>query len=319
MKRIAALLALVFLTTVAALAQEQSAKDKPDPSTPPPPGVVTEDVIIGKGGDLPLHLRLIHTQAVPSTPAPAVLLVHGGGWAHGSYLSGGWERHGYKFVAAGFFAAQVEYRLVGVATWPAQIQDCKLAVRWLRSHAAQYGIDPNRIGCMGSSAGGHLVACLGTMDDDPSLEGDGGCPGVSSKVNAVIDISGPVNFTSGTFGDSDAIDAKHKAADIGMLTALLGGSFQQNPAVWNQASPITHLHAGDPPFLLLYGEKDPIVPVSQGIAFANALKQAGVPYEFHIVKNAGHILGSVKGLPPPEMSGNQVDDLMMQFLKTSMK
>src|SRR6202012_4574115 len=95
----------------------------------------------------------------------------------------------------GYFLASIEYRLRPKYKWPAQIEDCKLAVRWLRANAAKYHIDPDRIGCWGHSAGGHLVACMGTMDD-PKLEGTGGYPGVSSKVQAVADFDGVEDFTA---------------------------------------------------------------------------------------------------------------------------
>jgi acetyl esterase/lipase len=99
-----------------------------------------------------------------------VIVIHGGGWSKGTYK----DHVGINLAMKGYFVANVEYRLSGEAKWPAQIEDCKMAVRWLRANAAKYNIDPNHIGCMGSSAGGHLAACLGTMGDDKKFEGNGG-------------------------------------------------------------------------------------------------------------------------------------------------
>ncbi len=151
---------------------------------------VRQDFVYGKGGDRDLHADLAWPKNA-TAPMPAIIRIHGGGWIGGSYhWQGGiedFERHGY-------FAATIEYRLDNVAKWPAQIQDCKCAVRWLRANAAKYNVDPNRIGVMGDSAGGHLVACLDTMTDK-SLEGDGGYAGVSSAVQAVVDYFGPTDFT----------------------------------------------------------------------------------------------------------------------------
>jgi len=232
------------------------------------------DVVFGKGGAQDLHATLAYPKN-PTGPLPALIHIHGGGWAKGDYNHDDiihWAR-------AGYFTASIEYRLDGVAKWPAQIQDCKCAVRWLRANAAQYNVDLNRIGVIGESAGGHLVACLGTMADVKEYEGDGGYPGVSSAVQAVVDFYGPTDFITTNMDSSGAAP---------VVVGLFGVPRVQNPDLWKSGSPVAYVKAGDPPMLLVHGDSDTTVPLEQSIVFDAALTKAGVPHEFVIVKNAGH-------------------------------
>jgi acetyl esterase/lipase len=186
-----------------------------------------------------------------------------------------------------------------VAKWPAQIQDCKLGVRWLRANAAQYHIDPNRIGVWGDSAGGHLVTCLGTMADVKDYEGDGGYPGVSSAVQAVVDFYGPTDFDTPGIYSPEAIR---------LTQGLFGVPHDQNPALWRSGSPVFYVKAGDPPMLLVHGDADTLVPLAQSTVFDAALTKAGVPHEFVVVKNAGH------GFKP--MPGTTIDPSGAEIFKT---
>src|SRR5579871_3431475 len=182
--------AFLFATSLAVAAEPSPVTPEPKVTPRPfvaPPGVeLLHDVEIGRGGGRVLHAEIARPINPPPGPMPAIIAVHGGGWAGGTH-----EFNQAMFLATqGYFTASIEYRLSGEARWPAQIEDCKLGVRWLRANAAKYHIDPERIGCWGGSAGGHLVACLGVMDD-PRFEGRGGYPGVSSKVAAVVNFYGP--------------------------------------------------------------------------------------------------------------------------------
>ena len=179
---------LLFLTLalpVSVLGQTNSPTANPAPAYPPPPEgiVVLHDVVTGKGGTQDLHAEIAYPRNA-ATPLAAVIYIHGGGWIGGSQRQSPIP----ELAKAGYFAASIEYRLSNAAKWPAQIQDCKLGVRWLRANATKYHVDPDRIGVWGASAGGHLVACLGTMADVKEYEGDGGYPGVSSAVQAVVKI-----------------------------------------------------------------------------------------------------------------------------------
>jgi acetyl esterase/lipase len=238
-----------------------------------PEGVeLLHDVVIGTGGGQDLHVEIARPKMMPKDPMPVMLQIHGGGWSGGSHKT----TMIYKvFAQHGYFAASVEYRLASKdARWPAQIEDCKLAVRWIRANAEKYHINPNAIGVLGGSAGGHLVACLGVLDD-PALEGSGGYPGVSSKVQAVVDVNGPTNLVP---------------ADKSEVLPLFDGNAEAMPEAYRQSSPILHIHPKAPPFMIIHGDKDETVPLEQSTSFAEALKKADVPVEILIVKGGPHAM-----------------------------
>jgi acetyl esterase/lipase len=263
---------------------------------PPPPReiVVLHDVVIGKGGGRDLHADIAYPKA-QGGPLPAVIFIHGGGWLAGSHHQAPIQ----MLARAGFFAASVEYRLSGEAKWPAQIEDCKLGVRWLRANAAQYNVDPNRIGVWGESAGGHLVACLGTMGDEKEDEGDGGWPGVSSAVQAVVDYFGPTDFID---------PGNYTPVAIAMTEQLFGVPHEQNPELWRSGSPLAFVKAGDPPMLIIHGDSDGLVPLAQSTVFDAALTKAGVPHQLVIVKNGNHGFKPLPGttIDPSPAAINQI-------------
>jgi acetyl esterase/lipase len=243
--------------------------------------VAQKDFVYGKGGDRDLHADFAYPKNA-TAPMPAIIRIHGGGWIGGSYHWGDLGR----IAQRGYFVASIEYRLDNVAKWPAQIQDCKCAVRWLRANAAKYNVDPNRIGVIGDSAGGHLVACLDTMDGVKAYEGDGGYPGVSSAVQAVVDYYGPTDFfTPGIYSEQAKL----------ITMALFGVGRDQDPALWKSGSPLFYVKAGDPPVLMVHGDADRLVPLAQSQVFAAALTKAGVPNQLLIVHNGGHGFGAVPG------------------------
>ena len=275
----------------------KSAAAQAKPAYHPPADVeVLEDVVFGTVDGRELHVDIARPRQLPAGPMPAVLLIHGGGWAggtHKGYAPTWLAQHGY-------FTASVEYRLSGDAPWPAQIEDCKLAVRWLRANAEKYHVNPHRIGCMGHSAGGHLVACLGTLGADKSLDNAGGYQGIDSRVQAVVDEAGPVDFTP---AGRPTLGTEMK--DHPGLVKLLGGGFAEKTDAWRQASAALHVSADTPPFLILHGENDHLVPISQAERMVAALKSAGIPVELVRVKNAGHGLrpdkpGDPAADPDPE-------------------
>jgi len=273
---------------------------------PAPTGeiVVLHDVVIGKGGGRDLHAEIAYPKNA-TTPMPAVIYIHGGGWIGGSHKNSPIQ----GLARAGFFAASIEYRLSNEAKWPAQIEDCKLGVRWLRANAAKYRVDPNRIGVMGESAGGHLVTCLGTMADEKEFEGDGGWPGVSSAVQAVADYYGPTDF----------IDPGHYTPQaINLTEKLFGVPHAQNPDLWKSGSPLAYVKAGDPPMLLVHGDSDGLVPLAQSTVFDAALTKVGVPHQFVIVKNADHGFKPLPGttIDPDRDEINRITvDFLSKYLK----
>ena len=302
-----------FALASLAVAAEPSAAPPPlqQSARPAPPNVeFIHDVEIGTGGGRTLHAEIARPKNPPATPMPAVLWIHGGGWSHGSQKGNG----AVLLATKGYFTASIEYRLSDEAKWPAQIEDCKLGVRWLRANAAKYNINPDRIGCWGSSAGGHLVACLGTMDD-PKFEGNGGYPGVSSRVQAVCDFYGPTDFSAGSAGIQSATGEK----DASALLGLFGAPFKEKPELWKNGSPILYVKPGNPPFLIAHGDKDITVPIAQSENLMTALKKAGVPVELMVVKGGGHDFKAVRGEPPPEPDRKTIHDAVAAFFDKYLK
>ena len=218
----------------------------------------------------------IYIQKDVDSPQPLVVWVHGGGWQGGSKES---ARPMLPLLQHGYTVASINYRLSQHATFPAQIEDCKAAIRYLRANAKKFNIDPERIGVAGASAGGHLVALLGTTGDVKELEGTLGNADQSSAVQAVVDLFGPTDLTQmgGSHNNPNSPEAK-----------LIGGPVQELKAEAAKANPINYVSKDDPPFLILHGDEDRVVRHNQSELLTAALNKAGVPVTFHTLKGAGH-------------------------------
>ena len=214
-------------------------------------------------------------------PLPLLIWVHGGGWQNGS--KDGCPPLHAGYVERGYAVASLNYRLSGHAVFPAQIEDCKAAIRWLRAHADKFGLDPQRFGVWGSSAGGHLVALLGTSGEVKAFD-VGAHLDQSSAVQAVCDYYGPTDFVA--FVTTKGYES-HAAANA-PEAKLLGGTLEEKRELATQANPITHVSAGDPPFLIVHGDRDPVVPLNQSELLFEALKKAGVSVHFHTIEGAAH-------------------------------
>jgi acetyl esterase/lipase len=214
-------------------------------------------------------------------PLPVIVFIHGGGWQKGDKSGGG--RYVAPFVQSGRYAGiSVGYRLSGEAQWPAQIHDCKAAIRWIRAQAGTYGLDPERIGVWGASAGGHLVSLLGTSGGVAELEGDlGPHTSQSSRVACVVNFFGPEDFFT-------LIPQPGWGQPVGAVGALFGGSLNDKAALARAASPVTHVSPDDPAFFTAHGTKDPLVPYAQAIQIDAALKKVGVPSLVMEMAGAGH-------------------------------
>lgn len=236
----------------------------------PPPGVlVVRDLEYILGGHERNRLDLYLPEKAPR-PLPVIVWVHGGGWTNGDKARGPAQ----DFSTNGYAVAAINYRFSQHAIFPAQIQDCKAAVRWLRANAAKYGLDAAHIGAWGVSSGGHLVALLGTTAGVKEFEGPGGNNDQSSRVQAVVDWCGPTDFL--TAGTKDT------------RTHLIGGDPQANKDKAIKASPMTYVSKDAAPFLIMHGDKDKTVPFSQSETFAQALQKAGADVTFVPVKGAPH-------------------------------
>lgn len=217
------------------------------------------------------HLDLYLPEVLPEKPMPVIVFFHGGAWHKGTKDR---PSAAVKFVPKGYAVASVEYRFTQEAPFPAQIHDAKAAVRYLRAHAGEYHFDTSHFASWGTSAGGHLAALLGTSNDNKDLEGDLGNAGFSSSIQAVVDCYGPADLSKHMINPS--------------LNALLGGTPEEKPDVARQASPLTFVSKSSPPFLILHGDADPVVPVDQSKAFAAALKTAGADVTLMLVPGGGH-------------------------------
>lgn len=209
------------------------------------------------------------------TPTPALLYVHGGGWTGGDKRSGAGTLDFAELLARGYLIAAVNYRLAPRYKFPAMIEDVKCAVRFLRANAERYNINPERIGAWGGSAGGHLVALLGTADETAGWD-VGQYLEQSSRVQAVVDMFGPTDLT-----------VLFEGANPRLMEQVFGTS-DRNSETLKRASPVNWVSADDPPFLILHGERDPLVPPSQSQIFYDKLVETGVPATLVMVKNAGH-------------------------------
>ncbi len=235
---------------------------------------VQRDLVYKRVNGTVLTLNLYRPEEV-SGPLPVIVWIHGGGWRRGRKE----QCPAVALVQDGFAVASIDYRLSSAAPFPAQIEDCKAAVRWLRANASTYHLDADQIGAWGMSAGGHLAALLGTSGGVPELEGDGDNMQYSSRVQAVCDVAGPADLPA-----MPNLGAKRIAA----IEGLLGGPLEKNKVKAIAASPIHYVSKDDPPFLIVHGERDRVVPVEQSQHFYEALQNAGVNATLKILPEVGH-------------------------------
>jgi acetyl esterase/lipase len=233
---------------------------------------VFKDVEYGRVGSLPLYLDTYIPETPIMKPMPAIVFIHGGGWRNGDKFPSQVK----SLAERGFFAVSINYRLSGVAIFPAAVEDCKCAVRWLRANATKYNIDPKRIGVWGGSAGGHLSLMVGCADETAGLEGNGGWETYSSRVQAVCSYYGPSDLAHMQDGDTAA------------PAQFLGGTPKEKPEAYRLASPVTHVTPDDPPLLMVHGDSDKVVPFTQSVTMQQAYLNLGLKVELVKVLNAGH-------------------------------
>lgn len=236
---------------------------------------LANDIVYTKAGDQ--EMRLDIASPAGQGPFPCVVCIHGGGWRFGSRKDLATLIN--QLAGKGYVAVSISYRLSDKAPFPAQIEDCKAAIRWLRANAKQYDIDPERIGCLGMSAGAHLACLLGVTRKEDALEGNGGYADQSSGVRCVVSIFGPTDFSARVW---------EPQIENTLLVPFLGGKLEEKKEVYQKASPIHYVHKGAPPFLFFHGTVDKIVPVGQSRTMAAKLKEAGVVARLIEFEGAGH-------------------------------
>jgi acetyl esterase/lipase len=243
-----------------------------------PAAAADRDVVYGTVAGQNLLLDVYRCPA-PGTH-PALLLIHGGGWAAGSKRDNAGMAAG--LVLAGFTCFSVEYRFAPTYKHPAQVDDCACAARWVRAHAAEYAIDPARLGAVGGSAGGHLSLMLGVIQPGDYASPDDPNRALPGNVECVVDLFGPADLTHGA-------DLSKQALDI--LVNFLGGSFAQVPDKYADASPVTHVTKNSAPTFMIHGASDTLVPLSQSQMMKAALDKAGVPNELVVIAKGEHGFG----------------------------
>lgn len=235
---------------------------------------IQRDVVYGIVEGVELKLD-IYKPDLPG-PLPAIVLVHGGGWVSGNKRN--MESYARYFAERGYIGFSVNYRLAPRFQFPAQIEDIKCAVRWVRANAQRLNVNPDKIGAFGSSAGGHLVGLLGVTDGSEGLEGSCGDLSISSRVQAVVPYFGPMDLVK--------LFSNPRGAQTAIT--LFGTTCEANPEPCKKASPIIYTSADDPPFLLVHGTQDPVLPFEQSVLMRDALKAANVAVDLVALEGAGH-------------------------------
>ncbi len=260
-----------------------SPPNSPPTTAPPPREKVLRDLSYGPHPER--HRLDLYLPAEPSTAArPLVVWIHSGGWYTGGRGGGGPAR---ALVPRGYAVASISYRFSQEAIFPAQIEDCQRAIRWLRAHAREYGLDPQRFGAWGGSAGGHLAALLGTAPEQFRAPADDPHRELSAHVAAVCAFNPPTDFLS---WDDQALPNPAVVANQpgSMVARLLGAPPALAPAAARLASPLAHVTARSAPVFLVHGDKDRAVPPRQSATLHAALRTAGVEATLHLIPGAGH-------------------------------
>ena len=280
--------AVVWISTTA-IAEEKPApapKQAPAPVQLPRGVKMERDVAYVAEGDQAQKLDLYLPETPSERPLPLIVHIHGGGWLGGSKF----PCPVVDLVNQGYAVASVEYRFSNKAVFPAQIQDCQAAIRWLRAHSKQFGIDPEHVGVVGGSAGGHLSALVGTAGGKKAFPKIGGHEDQSDRVQAVCDIYGPTNFTDVVqqAGDDKNVKNIFKFNTPGdPYSSLIGTRLDDKPKT-DAVSPVHYVSEETPPMLILHGTHDALVPYAQSVELANLLKTKGVPVWLQTLPGSGH-------------------------------
>lgn len=258
---------------------------------------IARDVVYAEPGGHRLLMDIYQPET--AGPHPAVLLVHGGGWLGGS--KAGYPTTGMMLARHGYVACAINYRLAPQYPYPAAFDDCQRAIRWIRAHAKEYDIHPKRVGAMGDSAGGHLVALIGVRDtrdnSDPALAR------FKSRPDAVV-----ANYGAHELVRMWDIEMAHRP-----LTAWLGGPPQGFEKVYRDASPVAMASRKSPPFLIVHGNQDKVNPLEQSELLHAALRKKDVDSTLLVIDGGGH------GWAPDSAFGRQAEAATLEFLAKHLK
>ena len=235
---------------------------------------------------------------------PAIIMIHGGGWAGGDKLF--YRPLIESFAEKGFTAFSINYRLAPKDHYPAQLDDCQRAVRFIRAHAKEYHVDPRHIGAMGDSAGGHLAALLGLRETRDKSDTQN--THFSSRIQCVVDFYGPTELRPLSLGDGNL----PTSVQLHILNNFFGKSYEQAQTLYEDASPALFSVKGPPPFLIIHGDQDRLVPTSQSERLFAPLKSAGAKVSMIVIHNMDH------GFLNPSAT-KEIGELLVQFFTRNLK
>jgi acetyl esterase/lipase len=268
------------------LAVSEAPAQKPGPKKLPAGFVAEYGVKYVPNGDAAQELDIYFPEKRAEKPLPLLVWIHGGGWSAGSksqvpYLDQ---------LPRGYIVASIEYRFSQKATFPAQIQDCQAAIRYLRANAKKYNIDPNRVGVGGASAGGHLAALVGTSGGKKAFPPIGGNEEQSDRVLAVCDIFGPTDFWTVVKQADEDKNVKNifKWNKGDPYSKLIDAKLGEDKEKCDAVSPAHYVSKESPPFLILHGDRDTLVPYAQSVELADLLAKAGVKLTLQRLPGSGH-------------------------------
>jgi acetyl esterase/lipase len=316
---VTALTLLALLISSSFTCADEKSKSKSATKTPGPgqaevklpAGVKLErDISYIPDGDKAQRLDIYLPEKASEKPLPLVVHIHGGGWQGGSKFPCPVAGMADK----GYVVASIEYRFSQKARFPAQIQDCQAAIRWLRANANTYNIDPEHVGVVGGSAGGHLSALVATAGGKDAFPKIGGNDDQSDRVQCVIDIFGPANFATvieQAENDKNVRNIFKFNTPSDPYSSLIGVALNEDKAKTDAVSPVTYVSEDNPPTLILHGTHDTLVPYAQSEELAAALKAKGVPVWLQTLPGSGHGGG---GFGKPE-----INELMQNFFDKYLK
>ena len=240
-----------------------------------PSGKVDRDVVYGRAAGEELRMDIYYPSNALTAHLPVVMYIHGGGWKLGGKYMLASMPGPEELLRRGYLVVAIDYRLAPKYKFPAMLDDVKEAVRYLRANAPVYNLDTHHIGVMGDSAGGHLAALLAltATNSEPGGEED------FSRVQAVVDLYGPTDFTTG--------DMHADRTTIKLLKDVFGATGADDP-VLKRASPVTYVTSNAPPFLILHGDRDGMVDIKQSVELKTRLKAAGDDATFVTITNYAH-------------------------------
>lgn len=275
MRRAVSISAVLVLLAAASYADANNAGQR----DAPPGFAFRQDIVYGPQSERQ-RLDLLHATD-SGAPLPVIVHIHGGGWYTGDKGGDKTFQLMRALSEAGYAVASIAYRLSDDAPFPAAIEDCKLVVRFLRAHAAEYRVDADRIGAIGASAGGHLAAMLAVTTLKDELEGTGGYDDQSSAIQAAVVVCGPTNLTV-------PLSTKLKDKDDPLVVRFLGGSLAEKQDEARRASPIFYVNKTTPPMFFMHSMEDKRVDPSQSTSMAEAMAKAGARFRIALIADGVH-------------------------------